>query len=69
MLTHLPKGEKMPQTAEEFANLAELYDVSLMREKHYNSLLRSTVDQQKQKINSLKRQLEKTNEWFKKQIR
>ncbi len=66
MLTHLPKGEKMPQTPEEFVNLAELYDASLMREKHYNSLLRTAVNNLEQKVNSLKRQLEKTNEWFKK---
>lgn len=66
MLIHLPKGEKMPQTAEEFVNLAELYDASLMREKHYNSLLRTAVNNLEQKVNSLKRQLEKTNEWFKK---
>lgn len=66
MLTHLPKGEKMPQTPEEFANLAQLYEDSLTREKDYNSLLRTAVNNLEQKVNSLKRQLEKTNEWFKK---
>lgn len=49
----------MPQTPEEFANLAQLYDDSLTREKHYNSLLRSSVNNLKQKVENLEKAYEK----------
>jgi len=45
----LAKGERMPQTPEQFARMAEKYEKALLREKEENSRLRAKFNKLNQK--------------------
>lgn len=55
MSKELPaKGQRMPETREQFERVAGLYDAALERERQENSRLRAESNRLRQKIEALK---------------
>jgi len=52
----LAKGERMPQTPEQFALMADKYEKALLREKEENSRLRAKLNELNQKYSKAKRE-------------
>lgn len=53
MVNLLPKGERMPQTPEQFAEMANKYEKALLREKELNSYYQERINRLEQKIKAL----------------